>query len=136
VENQKVGLVMIDSLNGYLNSMPDEKFLNLQLHELLSYLNQLGVVTILTLAQHGIIGAMQTPVDVTYLSDTVILFRYYEMRGEVRKAISVMKKRSGLHESSIRELTMSPAGLAVGEPLSEFRGILTGVPEFVQDQTL
>jgi len=133
VEKDDVQLVMIDSLNGYLNSMPDERFLSLQLHELLSYLSQLGIVTIMTLAQHGIMGTMQTPVDVTYLSDTVVLFRYFEAIGEVRKAISVMKKRSGVHEPSIRELKMSARGLQVGEPLSGFQGILTGVPQIVRD---
>jgi circadian clock protein KaiC len=122
-------VVVIDSLNGYLNAMPDERFLIVQLHELLTYLGQSGVATLLVGAQHGLIGSqMQTPVDASYLADTVVLLRYFEAEGEVRQAISVMKKRGGSHERSIRSFSMSPAGLHVGEPLRGFRGILTGVP--------
>jgi circadian clock protein KaiC len=129
VEINQARLIVIDSLNGYLNAMPEERFLLIHLHELLTYLGQQGVATLLILGQHGLIGQhMQTPVDVSYLADTIILLRYFEMSGEVRHAISVLKKRSGHHDGSIRELTMSAAGLAVGEPLRGFRGILTGVP--------
>jgi circadian clock protein KaiC len=122
-------IVVIDSLNGYLNAMPDERFLIVQLHELLTYLGQSGVATLLVGAQHGLIGTqMQTPVDASYLADSVVLLRYFEAEGEVRQAISVMKKRGGQHERSIRSFSMGPDGLKVGEPLRGFRGILTGVP--------
>lgn len=126
--DEDVRLILIDSLNGYLNSMPDEGFLSLQLHELLSYLGHQGVVTIMTLAQHGLIGAMQTPVDVTYLADTVVLLRFFEAGGSVKKAVSVVKKRSGRHEDSIRELTMDHKGVHIGEPLVNFHGVLSGIP--------
>jgi circadian clock protein KaiC len=111
--------------------MPQEDFLNLHLHELLSYLNQRGVVTLMVLAQTGLIGAMGTPVDVSYLADTVILTRYFEARGSVKKAISVIKKRSGAHETAIRELQLAQRGVQIGPPLHEFEGVLTGVPRFV-----
>jgi circadian clock protein KaiC len=124
-----VSLVVIDSLNGYLNAMPDERFMNLQLHELLSYLSQLGVVSILTLAQHGLVGTMESPVDVTYLADSVVLLRYFEANGQLNKAISVVKKRSGHHEFAIRELSIENGRVRVGEPLTEFHGVLTGVPQ-------
>lgn len=123
-------MVIIDSLNGYLNAMPDERFLSLQLHELLTFLSQVGIVSILTVAQHGLVGTMQTPVDVTYLADTVVVMRYFESEGTVKKAISVVKKRSGLHEDAIREFKIDHSGLRVGKPLAEFRGILTGTPSF------
>lgn len=122
-------LIAIDSLNGYYTAMPEENFLILQLHELFSYLRQLGVTVVLTLAQHGFIGQMGTPLDVSYLADTVILLRYYESDGAIHKAISVPKKRSGFHENSIRELTLGPDGIRVGEALRGFRGLLTGVPQ-------
>ena len=129
VEKDGARVVVIDSLNGYLNSMPEENFLLIQLHELLSYLRQRGVLAILVVAQHGIVGTnMGTPVDVSYLADTVVLLRFFEAAGELRKAVSIVKKRSGRHETSIRELSMSAAGLRVGQPLREFHGILTGVP--------
>jgi circadian clock protein KaiC len=122
-------LIVIDSLNGYLNSMPEERYLTIQLHELLSYLGQLGVATIMIGAQHGVIGTqMKSPVDASYLADIVILLRYFEARGEVRQAISVMKKRAGRHERTIREFRLDSSGIQVGEPLREFRGVLTGVP--------
>jgi circadian clock protein KaiC len=125
-------VVLIDSLNGYLHSMPEEKFLNAQLHELFTYLNQRGVTTMVTVTQSGMMGAtMQSPVDTTYLADNVILFRYFESRGHVRRAVSVVKKRSGRHESSISELTMGPRGIEVGEPLANFHGIFSGTPTFV-----
>ncbi len=131
VENRGAKIILIDSLNGYLQSMGDERTLNLQLHELLTYLNQQGVVTILVLAQHGLIGHMQTPVDITYLADTVIMFRYFEANGAVHKALSVVKKRTGTHEATIRELKTSSAGIDVGPPLEDFRGVLSGTPELM-----
>jgi circadian clock protein KaiC len=131
VEKQEARVVVIDSLNGYLNAMPNEKFLILQMHELLRYLNQLGVVAILILAQHGVVGPMQSPLDLSYLSDTVIMLRYFEAEGEVRRALSVVKKRSGAHEHTIREFRLAEGGLHVGPPLKHFRGILTGTPTYV-----
>jgi circadian clock protein KaiC len=131
VETHGTRLVVVDSLNGYFNAMPEEKLLELQLHELFRYLRQLGVTVILTLAQHGIVGTvMQGPVDLSYLADTLVLLRYFETGGQIRKAISVPKKRAGTHESTIRELGMDSGGLHVGEPLTAFRGVLTGVPEY------
>jgi circadian clock protein KaiC len=124
-------LVVIDSLNGFLNAMPEERFLLIQMHELLSYLNQQGVVTIMTLAQHGLIGdRMASPVDMSYLADTALLLRYFEHDGHVRKAISVIKKRRGSHESTIREFRVTSRGLRMGPPLAGFRGVLTGIPTF------
>jgi circadian clock protein KaiC len=129
VKRDKVSVVIIDSLNGYLNAMPDERFLIIQLHELLTFLGSNGVATLLVGAQHGLIGMqMQTPVDASYLADSVVLLRYFEADGEVRQAISVMKKRGGAHERSIRGFSMDSDGLRVGPPLRQFRGILTGVP--------
>jgi len=130
VERQDATVVIIDSLNGYLNAMPNEKFLMLQMHELLSYLDQLGVVTILVLAQHGLMGPLQTPLDVSYLSDTVVILRYFEAEGLVRRAVSVVKKRTGHHESVIREFQLAKGGLVVGPPLTQFRGIFTGTPNY------
>ena len=130
-------VVVIDSLNGYLNAMPEERFLSIQLHELLTYLGHQGVVTFLVVAQHGVLGAaMLTPLDTSYLADSVVLFRYFESRGEVRQAISVVKKRSGRHERTIREFRMGPGGIAVGEPLCNFHGILTGTPTFLEDRDM
>lgn len=129
-------IVVLDSLSGYQNAMPEEHFMLLQMHELLTYLNQQGVLTLLVLAQHGLVGQMQSPVDLTYVSDTVILLRYFEAGGEIRRAISVMKKRTGKHEASIREYKIDSGGLRVGEPLSGFRGVLTGVPTFQDGDTL
>ena len=135
VENQGVTIVVIDSLNGYLSAMPGEKFLIVQLHELLSYLGQRGVATLLVAAHQGLIGgAMITPVDASYLADAVILMRYYETKGEVRQAISVMKKRSGAHERTIRNFKMENGGIHIGPPLREFRGVLTGVPIHERDE--
>ena len=133
VEQRNVRVLLIDSLNGYLNAMPDERFLVLQMHELLSYLNQLGVLTIMVLAQHGLLGHMQTPIDLSYLSDAVIMLRYFEAGGRVHRAISVVKKRSGLHENTIREFRLTSEGVRVGPPLTEFSGILTGTPTYVGD---
>jgi circadian clock protein KaiC len=133
VEESNARLVLIDSLNGYLNAMPHEEFLVAQLHELLAYLGNRGVATFLVVAQHGIMGvSMATPVDASYLTDSIVLFRYFEARGQVRKAISVAKKRGGSHENTIRELTIDSQGIRVGEPLSEFQGVLTGVPAFLR----
>jgi circadian clock protein KaiC len=125
-------LVIVDSLNGYLNAMPEEKFLTAQLHELLAYLGQQGVATILTLTQSGMVGsAMSTPVDTTYLADNVVLFRYFEANGFVRRAISVVKKRNGFHERTIRELDVDERGIVIGPPLEGFQGVLTGVPTYI-----
>ena len=122
-------VVVIDSLNGYLNAMPDERFLIVQLHELLTFLGQSGVATLLIGAQNGLIGAqMQSPVDASYLADAVVLLRYFETQGEVQQAISVMKKRGGHHERSIRSFNLTSDGISLGPPLRQFRGILTGVP--------
>src|SRR5690242_6226907 len=129
VENG-VRVVVIDSLNGYMNAMPEERFLVLQMHELLSTLNQLGVITILVLAQHGMMGPMQTPLDISYLSDAVLMLRYFEAEGRVRRAISVVKKRSGAHEDAIREFRLTAEGIKVGPPLTEFQGILSGLPNY------
>jgi circadian clock protein KaiC len=114
-----------------MNAMPEERFLTIQLHELLTYLGQKGVTTIMVVAQHGMLGAgMQSPVDVSYLADSVILTRYFELEGRVKKAISVVKKRSGAHEDTIRELRIGAGGIRVGKPLENLRGVLTGVPSF------
>lgn len=124
-------MIIVDSLNGYLNAMPEEKYLTAQLHELLSYLGQQGVVTILTVTQTGMLGNMSSPVDTTYLADNVILFRYFETSGRVRRAMSVVKKRNGYHELTIRELELNEKGIVIGEPLVDFHGVLTGVPTYV-----
>ena len=130
-ETDGTTVMIIDSLNGLLNAMPGEEFLLLQLHEMLSYLNQLGVATLMTLAQSGIMGSqMASPVDVSYLADSVLLFRYFEAGGAVRQALSVVKKRTGAHERTIRELSFASNGIVIGRALSEFEGILTGVPRF------
>jgi circadian clock protein KaiC len=128
------GVVIIDSLNGWMNAMPGEDYLQLQMHELLSFLGAHGVATFLILAQQGVMGPMQSVVDVSYLADAIILMRYFEALGEIRKAISIFKKRSGPHESTIRELQLQPGGIVVGEPLTSFQGVLTGVPQFVGNE--
>ena len=130
VEKDKARIVVIDSLNGYLMAMPEERFLVIQMHELLSFLSQQGVVTFLVVAQHGLVGNMQAPIDITYLADSVVLFRFFEAEGKVRKAVSVLKKRVSTHEDSIREFRVTSEGIRVGEPLSNFRGVLTGTPVF------
>ena len=123
--------VVIDSMNGYLNAMPEERLLALQLHELLGYMGHLGVTSIMVMAQHGLTGNLVTPVDVSYIADTVILLRFFEAGGKVRKAISVVKKRSGAHETTIREYGLgAPFGVRIGQPLAGFRGVLTGSPVF------
>ena len=129
VEKDGARMVVIDSLNGYLNAMPEERFLTIQLHELLTYLAQQGAVTLMVMAQKGLLGAgMQAPVDASYLADTVMVLRYFESAGRLRRAISVVKKRSGAHEVTLREMRMERGKLSVGEPLSEYRGVLTGTP--------
>jgi circadian clock protein KaiC len=131
VEADGVRVVVIDSLNGYITAMPEERLLTAHLHELLTYLGQQGVLTILVMAQHGLLGTvMESPSDVSYLADTVVLLRYFEAGGEVRKAVSVVKKRGGGHETAIRELKVGSGGVRCGAPLFEFRGVLTGVPEY------
>ena len=131
VEMDNARIVVIDSLNGYLNAMPDERFLILQMHELLSYLAQQGVLTILVLAQHGLVGPMETPLDISYLSDAVLMLRYFEIAGHVRRALSVVKKRSGDHEHTIREFRLTKNGIRLGPPLTAFSGIFSGTPQFV-----
>ena len=131
VNNDGVRMVVLDSLNGYVNAMPQDDFLHLHLHELLGYLNARGVVTLMMLAQQGLIGPMGSPVDVSYLADTVFLMRYFEARGALKKAVSVVKKRSGAHEDTIRELRMTKEGVVIGEPLLNFQGVMTGVPQFL-----
>jgi circadian clock protein KaiC len=122
-------LIVIDSLNGYLNAMPEERFLTIQLHEMLAYLGQKNVATLLIAAHQGLVGAhMQAPIETSYLADTVVLLRYFESRGEVRQALSVMKKRGGRHERTIREFRLEADGIHVGDALRDFRGVLTGVP--------
>jgi circadian clock protein KaiC len=126
-------IIVIDSLNGYLSAMPEERFLTTHLHELFSFLNQKGVLTLTVVAQHGMIvgsGGVVGDVDVSYLADTVLLFRYFEAHGEIKQAVSVFKKRTGAHERTLRELRVSSTGVAVGESLREFRGIMTGVPQY------
>ncbi len=129
VENKDTRVVVIDSLNGFLNAMPGEKDLILQLHELLAFLSQKGVVTFLILTQHGFVGSMHAELDVSYLADTVLLLRYFEAEGEIRQVISILKQRVGRHERTLREFKLDASGLSVGEPLRNFRGILTGVPD-------
>ncbi|TCD20455.1 circadian clock protein KaiC [Pseudomonas sp. IC_126] len=133
VEAQGARVVVLDSLNGYLNAMPDGRFQILQMHELLSYLGQQGVMSVMVMAQHGLIGPMETPVDLSYLSDTVIMLRYFEHASVVRRAMSVVKKRSGRHENTIREFRLGASGIKVGQPLSNFSGILSGTPEYTGD---
>ncbi|MDR7036270.1 circadian clock protein KaiC [Methylobacterium sp. BE186] len=131
VDAHGVKTVVVDSLNGYQAAMPHENALILHVHELLQYLNRQGATTFLTVAQHGLVGDMKSPVDVTYLADTVILLRYFEAFGRVRRAISVVKKRAGPHEDTIREYTIGGNGLAIGAPLAGFQGVLRGIPTFI-----
>jgi circadian clock protein KaiC len=138
VVNDGARVVIIDSLNGYLNSMPEERFLTTHLHELFSFLNQNGVITIMVVAQHGLSlgGGPTGDLDVSYLADTVLLLRYFEARSQILQAISVFKKRTGPHERTLRELRISSSGVTVGEPLTEFRGIMTGVPNYEGNTSL
>ncbi|MGF6425909.1 MULTISPECIES: ATPase domain-containing protein [Bradyrhizobium] len=135
VESDNARIIIIDSLNGYLKAMPDERFLVLQMHELLTYLAQQGVLTILVLAQHGLVGPMDTPLDISYLSDAVVMLRYFEVAGTVRRALSVVKKRSGHHEHTIREFRLTSAGITLGPPLTEFSGIFSGNPRYLGTAT-
>lgn len=128
VEKNGAGVVVIDSLNGYLNAMPADRFLTAQLHELLAYLSNRGVATFIVVAQNGMMGAMQSPVDASYLADSIVMLRFFEHAGEVKKAISVLKKRTGAHEESIRELSFDGHGIHLSAPLLQLRGVLTGVP--------
>jgi circadian clock protein KaiC len=131
VEERDTRLVVIDSLNSYFTTMPEEQALLLQMHELLKYLDSRGITTLLLLAQHGLVGELQAPLDLSFLSDTIVLLRFFEAGGEVRKAISVVKKRSGTHEFAIREYRLSSEGVRVGPALLEFQGILTGSPSYI-----
>jgi circadian clock protein KaiC len=131
VEEHEARTVIIDSLNGYQAAMPEEKQLILHMHELLQFLNRQGATTFLTVAQHGLVGDMKAPVDVTYLADTVILLRYFEAAGRVRRAISVIKKRTSAHEDTIREYRIGATGISLGKPLTSFQGVLRGVPEMI-----
>jgi len=131
VDREQILTVGIDSLNGYQAAMPEEQFLILHLHELLQYLNRRGAATFLTVAQHGVIGEMRQTIDVTYLADTVVLLRFFEAMGRVRRAMSVVKKRSGGHEDTIREFSIDGNGLRLGEPLESFQGVLRGEPTYV-----
>jgi len=133
VDRDGVSLVGIDSINGYLNAMPAERYLNLQLHELLAYLNQQGVLTIMVLAQQGLVGNMQSAVDLSYLADAVVLLRFFEARGEMKQALSIVKKRNGNHERTIREMSVDAHGIKIGEPLRHMQGVLSGVPHFLND---
>jgi circadian clock protein KaiC len=133
VQRNGVRTIVIDSLNGYQAAMPEENALVLHMHELLQFLNRQGATTFLTVAQHGLVGDMKTPVDVTYLADTVVLLRYFEASGRVRRAISIIKKRTGAHEDTIREYRIDGSGLRLGNPLTGFQGVLRGVPTFVGD---
>jgi circadian clock protein KaiC len=130
VEERGSKVVVIDSLTGYLNAMPEEQYLVLQMHEISTYLNQKGIITLLLLANHGLVGPMSASVDLTYLSDTVVLLRYFEAHGRIRRAVSIVKKRTGAHEDTIREFTLSSKGLSVGDALTKFSGVLTGVPTY------
>ncbi|MEP7149835.1 MAG: ATPase domain-containing protein [Acidobacteriota bacterium] len=130
VEDRGTKIVIIDSVNGYMMATPQERYLTMQFHELLAYLNRNGVVSILVVGQYGLVGSMQTPIDLSYLSDTVIMLRYFEATGSVHQAISILKKRTGDHERTIREFRIGPGGLQLGQPLTGFHGVLTGVPVF------
>jgi circadian clock protein KaiC len=132
VEEDGVRLVGIDTLNGYLNAIPTTDAPIIRMHELLSYLSERGVATLIILAQHGMVGtSMAAPVDLSYLADAIVLLRFFEAEGEVRKAISIVKKRTGTHEHTIRELKLGPDRVQLGEPLKAFQGVLTGVPQYV-----
>ena len=136
VEQRDTRLLVIDSLNGLLNAMPGERDLLLQLHELIAFLNQKGVVTFILLTQHGMVGDIRTEVDVSYLADTVVLLRYFEAEGEIRQVISILKQRVGRHERTLREFSLGDSRIQVGEPLTGLRGILTGVPDFAGETKL
>jgi circadian clock protein KaiC len=130
VEENDTRVVVIDSVNGYLMATPQERFLMMQFHELLGYLNRRGIVSFLIVGQYGLVGVMQTPIDISYMADTVVLLRYFEAEGEVRQAISVLKKHTGKHERTIREFRIDQGGIQLGQPLSDFRGVLSGIPVY------
>jgi circadian clock protein KaiC len=130
VEERKSTMIAVDSLNAYLHAMPGEQFLLLQMHEVLSYLNQSGVTTLLVLGQHGIVGEVRTDVDLSYLSDAILLFRFFEAKGEIRTALSVVKTRASAHERTIRELKLTHGGVRVGQALDDFEGVLSGLPVY------
>ena len=130
VQDRAVKFIVIDSLNAFLQAMPGEKYLVLQMHEMLSYLNQQGVITLLILGQHGIVGEVRSDVDLSYLSDTIVLFRYFEAHGEMLKAVSVAKSRTAPHEATIRQFRLAPTGIEIGEPLKDFEGVLSGLPTY------
>jgi circadian clock protein KaiC len=132
VEKHDTRIIIIDSLTGYLNSMPSERLLTLHLHELLSYLGRQGVTTIMVMAQHGLVGASgEAPVDTSYLADTVLLLRYFEINGAVSIAVSIIKKRTGTHERTIRELRMDNGKISLGEPITNLHGVLSGIPQLL-----
>lgn len=131
VENNNVKVIVIDSINGYLTATPQQDFLTMQFHELIAYMNRQGIVSILIVGQHGLIGTMHSPIDMSYLADTVVLMRYFEAEGAVRSAISVVKKRTGRHERTIREFQINEDGIYIGDPLKDFQGVLTGVPVYI-----
>jgi len=132
VEHRGVRLIVIDSLNGYLTAIPQSDSPLIRMYELLSYLAGRGVATILIVAQHGVVGmAMAAPIDISYLADAIVMLRFFEAHGEVRRAISVVKKRTGRHETTLREFRIGREGLRVGDALTEFHGVLTGVPQYV-----
>jgi circadian clock protein KaiC len=133
VERDGAKVVVVDSLNAYLQAMPEDRHLTLQMHELLAYLGQQGVVTLMILGQHGLVGDIRSDIDLSYLADTVLLLRFFEADGEVRKAISVVKTRTTDHERTIREFRVGSDGLSIGSPLRAFQGILTGVPTYRGD---
>ena len=130
VEDDGAQVVVIDSLNAYLQAMPGSKYLMLQMHELLTYLNHRDVVTILILAQHGVLGDMRTEVDMSYLADAILMFRFFEARGKLLKAVSMIKSRTTQHDQTIREFRMGSKGLEVGQELTDFEGVLTGVAAY------
>jgi circadian clock protein KaiC len=130
VELQGVGFIAIDSLNAYLQAMPGEHFLTLQMHELLSYLNQKGVTTVLVLGQHGLVGEVRTDVDLSYLSDSTLLLRFFESNGRLRRAVTVIKSRTANHALTIHEMQLGADGIRIGEPLEGFDGVLTGLPSY------
>jgi circadian clock protein KaiC len=138
VDHDGMQMIVIDSLSGYINAMPEERFLATHMHELLTYLTYRNVVTIMTLAQHGVLGdQVQSPVDLSYLADTVMLIRYFEAFGAVRRALSVVKKRTGPHEVLIREMLIRDgSGIALGEPLTRFQGVLSGRPTFTGEEPM
>jgi circadian clock protein KaiC len=135
VEHEQLCVLVIDSMNGFLNAMPHEHFLTMQLHELFAYLGQQGVASLVTLAQHGLVEVAEAPIDISYLADSVLLFRYFERAGRVHQALSVVKKRSGRHERTIRELLFTDGSVKVGPALSNFEGVLTGRPRHLGPET-